>query len=119
MNHVLDLEAAADAAEALKVADAVAARLAETAVARDRAGGTARAERGLLRQSGLLRLSIPRDLGGWGADWPQTMRIVRRLARVDGSLAHLFGFHHLLVATVRLFGDERQARAAYAETVGH
>src|SRR5579884_2996726 len=98
------------------VADALAARLAETAVARDRAGGTARAERRLIRESGLLRLSIPRELGGWGAGWRTTMGIVRRLARVDGSLAHLFGFHHLLVATVRLFGDERQWRAAYADT---
>jgi alkylation response protein AidB-like acyl-CoA dehydrogenase len=103
-------------ADADAVADTVAARLAETAVARDRAGGTARAERALLRQSGLLRLSIPRELGGWGADWSATMRIVRRLARVDGSLAHLFGFHHLLVATVRLFGEPRQWRAAYADT---
>ncbi|HSZ82768.1 MAG TPA: acyl-CoA dehydrogenase family protein [Polyangia bacterium] len=97
-------------------ADRVARALAETAVARDRAGGTARRERGLLRDSGLLSLSIPRVFGGAGANWATTLSVVRRLARVDGSLAHLFGFHHLLLATVRLFGEERQWRAAYAES---
>jgi len=94
----------------------IVAALAETAVERDRAGGTARRERALIRESGLLALSIPRDFGGAGADWAETMRAVRRIAEVDGSLAHLFGFHHLLVATVRLFGEERQWRDAYEGT---
>lgn len=107
------------AEDAMAAADLLAAHLAETAVARDRAGGTARAERAMIRKSGLLRLSIPRELGGWGAAWSETMQVVRRLARVDGSLAHLFGFHHLLVATVRLFGEERQWRAAYTDTARH
>jgi alkylation response protein AidB-like acyl-CoA dehydrogenase len=100
-----------------ELADRVSAELAATAIARDRAGGTAKAERDLLRRSGLLGLSIPISFGGAGASWTETMRVVRRLARVDGSLAHLFGFHHLLVATVRLFGDERQWSGTYAETV--
>ena len=94
----------------------VARALAATAVARDRAGGTAKRERAALRESGLLGLSIPRELGGAGASWATTLSVVRRLARVDGSLAHLFGFHHLLLATVRLFGEERQWRDAYVET---
>jgi alkylation response protein AidB-like acyl-CoA dehydrogenase len=96
--------------------DRVARALAETAVERDRAGGTARHERALIRASGLLGLSIPRAFGGAGSSWATTLAVVRRLARVDGSLAHVFGFHHLLVATVRLFGDEPQWRAAYSET---
>jgi alkylation response protein AidB-like acyl-CoA dehydrogenase len=108
--------AAFDAAE---VAEHLATELGATAVARDRAGGTAKAERDRLRASGLLALSIPSQFGGVGAPWAQTMRIVRRLARVDGSLAHLFGFHHLLVATVRLFGDELQWAHAYAQTARH
>ena len=105
--------------DATAVAERVAAELAATAVARDRAGGTAKAERDRLRASGLLALSIPSQFGGHGATWAETMRVVRRLARVDGSLAHLFGFHHLLVATVRLFGDELQWSQAYAQTARH
>jgi alkylation response protein AidB-like acyl-CoA dehydrogenase len=102
--------------EPATVADRVARALAETAVARDRAGGTALRERALLRESGLLALSIPRAQGGAGASWATTLSVVRRLARVDGSLAHLFGFHHLLLGTVRLFGEERQWREAYTES---
>ena len=100
----------ADAAERL------ARALAGTAVERDRRGGTAKEERDLIRASGLLGLSIPRAFGGAGASWSETLAVVRRLARSDGSLAHLFGFHHLLVATVRLFGHEDQWRPAYEET---
>jgi alkylation response protein AidB-like acyl-CoA dehydrogenase len=92
------------------------AALGATAVERDRVGGTALHERALLRESGLLGLSIPRAYGGHGANWGETMRAVRRIAEVDGSLAHLFGFHHLLLATVRLFGDERQWQEAYRST---
>jgi alkylation response protein AidB-like acyl-CoA dehydrogenase len=97
----------------------LAAALAENAVERDRRGGTAKAERDRIRASGLLGLSIPTGEGGEGASWAETLRVVRRLAAVDGSLAHLFGFHHLLLATVRLFGAEAQWRGAYAGTIAH
>jgi alkylation response protein AidB-like acyl-CoA dehydrogenase len=100
----------------LAAASALADRLAQTAAARDLAGGTAKTERDLVRASGLLTLSIPTDLGGAGAGWPEVMQVVRRLARVDSSIAHLFGFHHLLVATVRLFGTPEQARHYLGET---
>ncbi|HSI57620.1 MAG TPA: acyl-CoA dehydrogenase family protein [Ideonella sp.] len=91
--------------------DAVCAELARTAAERDRAGGTAFDQRRLLRESGLLALAVPAALGGAGADWPLVFRGVRRLAQVDSSMAHLFGFQHLQVATVLLFGaDEQQQR---------
>ena len=67
-------------------------RFAATAAERDRQGGTPKIERDALRQSGLLALSIPKELGGLGAQWDQTLEAVRRLARVDSSLAHVFGF---------------------------
>jgi alkylation response protein AidB-like acyl-CoA dehydrogenase len=81
---------------------------AQTAAARDKAGGTAFHERNLLRESGLLRLSVPVDLGGMGAPWSTTLDVVRRMAQVDSSLAHLFAFHHLQLATIRLFGSPDQ-----------
>lgn len=87
-------------------AEQLAADFARTAVARDRAGGTAKAERDQLRDSGLLTISIPRAYGGYGLDWQDTLRIVRIIARADSAVAHLFGFQHLLLATIRLFGDQ-------------
>src|SRR4051794_22199478 len=101
------------------IADALAAELAVDAIARDRRGGTPKRERDRLRQSGLLRLIIPTSLGGWGAGWPETLRIVRRLARVDSSIAHVFGFQHLLLATVRLFGTRSQWTQLWRDTAEH
>lgn len=95
----------------------VAQALASTAVERDEHGGTAKAERDLLRRSGLLTLSIPKEHGGLGVNWRDTLEVVREFARVDSSLAHLFAFHHLLLATTRLFGQPSQWRAWHEETV--
>ena len=101
--------------DALASAADLARALAENAAVRDARGGTAKAERDLIRRSGLLTMSTPREHGGLGAGWADTQRAVRILARADGSLAHLFGFHHLLLATVRLFGHRAQSTRAYEE----
>ncbi|RZF27345.1 monooxygenase [Paraburkholderia sp. UYCP14C] len=93
--------------------------LASSAVERDRSGGTARAERALLRDSGLLRLSIPAKFGGFGESWAVTLDVVRQIAQVDGSLAHLFAFHHLQLATVHLFGHPEQIERWHTDTVKH
>ncbi len=99
--------------------ETLSARLAATAVERDKRGGTALAERALLRQSGLLTLSVPREYGGAGERWPTIYRIVRRLAAADSSLAHLYGFQHLQVATILLFGNPAQQRRYLRGTVAH
>jgi alkylation response protein AidB-like acyl-CoA dehydrogenase len=92
------------------------AQFAATAVERDERGGTPKAERDALRSSGLLSLSIPREYGGQGANWEQTLATVRDFARVDSSIAHVYGFHHLLLATVRLFGRAEQWQPWYEQT---
>jgi alkylation response protein AidB-like acyl-CoA dehydrogenase len=92
----------------LQIAQRLAANFAATAAERDERGGTPKSERDALRASGLLGLSIPVEFGGLGANWRQTLDIVRLLAQSDSSLAHVFGFHHLMLATVRLFARQRQ-----------
>ncbi|QBF27343.1 monooxygenase [Pseudomonas tructae] len=91
-----------------QIARELTTEFARTAVERDRQGGTPKAERDAIRSSGLLALSIPRDFGGLGGSWAQTFEVVREFARVDSSLAHVFGFHHLMLATVRLFATPAQ-----------
>lgn len=108
---------ALSAAEALALAEPVAQRLAETAIARDQAGGHARHERELIRASGLLALTIPGAHGGLGASWPTFYRVLRRLSQADSALAHLFGFHHLQLAGVLLFGSEAQQQRLLGQTV--
>lgn len=97
--------------------ESVRLALAETAVERDHVGGTAKRERDLLRASGLLTLSVPTELGGWGTDWQSVLDVVRRFAQVDSSVAHLFAFHHLLLATTRLFGLPMQWQPWLEQTV--
>lgn len=99
-----------DARGEASILDNLLFALATTAVERDREGGTAKRERDFIRESGLLQLSIPKELGGAGADWIDIFEIVRRVAAVDSSLAHLFAFHHLMIATLQFFGSEGQAR---------
>ena len=79
-----------------------------TAAARDQAGGTAKAERDLIRASGLLALTIPVELGGGGGDLADALDITRQMAAVDSSLAHLFAFHHFQLATLRFYAPRRQ-----------
>lgn len=97
--------------------EATAAALAATAVERDRKGGTAWAERQALRDSGLLKLAVPAAHGGPETPWPTIYRIIRRFAEVDSSLAHLFGFQHLQVASVALFGNPEQKSRYLGKTV--
>lgn len=80
----------------------------ETAVARDCQGGTAFEERQLFRDSGLLKLFLPKQFGGSGQDWPFVLRAVREIAGVDSSLAHVLGFQHLILATLQLLGTHQQ-----------
>jgi len=90
------------------IVEQLVARLAESAPQRDLLGGSPKAQRDDLRASGLLSLSIPLALGGLGGSWQDTLQVVRRLARVDSSVAHLFAFHHLMLATVQLYGQPAQ-----------
>ncbi len=92
----------------LEIARELATEFAVTAVERDNRGGTPKAERDALRASGLLALSIPHQFGGLDATWSETFEVVREFARVDSSIAHVFGFHHLMLATVRLFSTPAQ-----------
>src|ERR1700729_2338807 len=102
---------------AFEIADQLSRAFAQTAVERDRRGGTAKTERDLLRARGLLNLIIPSTLGGWGMDWLDTMKLIRLFARVDSSIAHLFGFQHLMLASVSLYGSRAQTEELFSETV--
>lgn len=100
--------APARAADTASAVQALAEQLAATAVERDRQGGHAAAERERIRASGLLRLSVPTQYGGAGASWSTVLAAVRTLAEADSALAHVFGFHHLQVAGVLLYGTPEQ-----------
>ena len=78
------------------------------AVQRDRDGGAPVEQIRLLKDAGIPSIQIPREYGGAGASWVTVFRIVRELAKVDGSLAHLYGYHHVALAGVYHYGSDSQ-----------
>ena len=100
----------------LKIAQHLAEQFALTAAERDKTGGNPKVERDLLRQSGLLSLSIPTQYGGQGADWKTIFQSIQIIAQVDSSVAHVYGFHHLLIATVQLFSQSEQYAPWFVQT---
>jgi alkylation response protein AidB-like acyl-CoA dehydrogenase len=109
---------ASDAAQSEARLDALIEALQSTAAERDRAGGHAAHEKQLVREAGLLTLAVPREYGGRGARWQTVFGTLRRIARVDSALGHLFGFQCLQVASVALWGDAQQRRRYLGGTAG-
>lgn len=101
----------------IKLACNLAQEFAATAIERDRVGGTPKAERDQIRQSGLLNLIIPQEYGGIGETWETTLQIVREFAKVDSSIAHVFSYHHLGVVAPHIFGKPEQKAYYYSQTV--
>lgn len=105
-----------NAAHPLAIAQKLAQQFATTAAERDKQGGNPKQERDLIRQSGLLGLAIPTQYGGQGADWKTVFQTIQTIAQVDSSLAHVYGFHHLLIATVQLFSQPEQYGKWFEQT---
>ncbi|MBB4112825.1 alkylation response protein AidB-like acyl-CoA dehydrogenase [Rhizobium sp. BK226] len=80
----------------------------QDAVERDKLGGRPIEQIRLLKESGLPSAQIPVGYGGRGASWLSILRVVREFARTDGSLAHLFGYHHLPLNLVLFRGSSAQ-----------
>lgn len=97
----------------------VAAVLATDAAARDRAGATPYAEIRLLKESGLVTLLGPTAHGGAGQDWPTAYRVVREVAKADGSIGQLLGYHYLWNWAARLVGTREQWEHVEAEAARH
>lgn len=106
-------------ASPMAIARQLAQEFATTVAERDLLGGTPKRERDALRRSTLLGLSIPRAYGGLGADWKLTLEVVRELAKADSSVAHVFAFHHLMLATVKLFSRPQQWEPWFEHTARH
>lgn len=95
----------------LERAQEVADILAVDAVARDRANEVPTAEVQLLKNAGLVTVLGPAVHGGAELRWETVLKIVRIIARADGSIGQLLGYHYLWAWAVRLVGTEPQIAA--------
>ncbi len=103
----------------LEIAIDLSQELAKTAVERDIQGGSPRDEIECLRQSGLLKLMVPKQYGGLGeTSWPKAYRIIRELAKADGSVGQLFGNHNNLTSALKSATPKQQQKYC-AATVEH
>jgi alkylation response protein AidB-like acyl-CoA dehydrogenase len=86
-----------------EAADELAATLRSDAAERDRAGAEPVREVALLKDSGLLTLLIPAELGGAGESWLAANAVTRIVAAADASVGHLLGYHYLQLWRGELF----------------
>jgi alkylation response protein AidB-like acyl-CoA dehydrogenase len=86
---------------------------ARDAVERDKAGGRPTEQIRLLKESGLLTILIPKQYGGAGEPYSTALRITREFAKVDGSLAHIYGYHFGPVHGAFIRGTPEQAADIY------
>lgn len=100
----------------IALAASLAKEFAKTAVERDDKGGSPTAELNRLRSSGLLKLLIPEEYGGFGQTWVTALKVVREIAKADGSLGQLLGYHYVNSVLPELNGTPEQKARFYSET---
>ncbi|MDF2442286.1 MAG: hypothetical protein JWR01_489 [Subtercola sp.] len=81
------------------------------ALERDRLGAAPHAEVALLKSSGLVTLLGPAAHGGGGQTWETAYAVIRTVARGDGSIGQLLGYHYLWAWAARLVATEEQIAA--------
>ncbi|WP_035984520.1 acyl-CoA dehydrogenase family protein [Leptolyngbya sp. KIOST-1] len=108
-----------DQASILATAKALSQELAANAVERDRTAGIPTYEVSRLRETGLLSLVIPQEYGGTGADLVTVYRVIKELAKADGSIGQLYGNHVGLVTLAHAIGTPAQKERDYRGTAQH
>ncbi|KEQ68147.1 acyl-CoA dehydrogenase NM domain-like protein [Aureobasidium namibiae CBS 147.97] len=82
--------------------------LARDAAARDHANKSPVAEVSLLKSSGLLKILGPVEYGGGGQSWEIGYKAIREVAKGDGSIGMLLGYHLLWSKTADIVGTDEQ-----------
>lgn len=103
----------------IAIATSLAEDFAETAIERDAQGGSPVAQLARLRESSLLKLHIPEEYGGLGGNWITALNVVREIAKADGSLGQLLGYHYVNSVTPQLFGTPEQKARYYTALAQH
>ena len=86
----------------------VAAILAEDAAVREKENKSPFAEIALLKSAGLIKLLGPTKYGGGGQGWDVAYKVIREVAKGDGSLGMLLGYHLLWSWTSAVVGTDEQ-----------
>lgn len=104
-------------AEAIEVARALAARLAQGAAARDSERRLPREEIEWFSQSGLWGITVPKAYGGAGVSFVTLTEVFKLISAADPSLGQLPQNHFGLVDVIALTGTEEQKRYLFGEVL--
>ncbi|KAI8826586.1 acyl-CoA dehydrogenase/oxidase [Fimicolochytrium jonesii] len=97
-----------NAAGWLSRAQKVSEIVATTAAQRDLDNTSPTAEVLLLKSSGLTKILGPVQYGGGGQEWDVAYKVIREVAKGDGSIGMLLGYHLLWSTTANVVGTEEQ-----------
>ena len=86
----------------------VAEILAQDVSIRDKENKSPFAEVSLLKSSGLTKVMGPSEYGGGRQTWEMAYKIIREIAKVDGSIGILLGYHLLWSTTANVVGTDEQ-----------
>ena len=86
----------------------VAAIFAEDVAKREKENKSPFAEVSLLKSSGLTKALGPLEYGGGGLSWDVAYKLIREVAKGDGSLGMLLGYHLLWSRTSSVVGTDEQ-----------
>ncbi|MDR0279650.1 MAG: SfnB family sulfur acquisition oxidoreductase [Paucimonas sp.] len=121
MSHVslphYDVPVIVDDAQALAIAEQIAARLQQDSILRDRERRLPHAELELFSRSGLWGISVPKAYGGAGVSNVTLARVIARIARADSSLGQIPQNHFYALEVLRVNGNEAQKQRLYAEVL--
>ncbi|MGM1063059.1 SfnB family sulfur acquisition oxidoreductase [Saccharothrix sp. Mg75] len=106
-----------DGAEALEVADRLAARFAEGAAERDARRLLPAGELAELSASGLLGITVPREHGGADVGTAVVTEVFRRLATADPNIAQIPQSHVVYVNALRHQGTPAQRAFFFTEVL--
>lgn len=100
-----------------EAADKLVDTLRADAAERDLAGADPTREVALLKESGLLTLLVPADLGGAGESWLTANTVTRMVSVADPNVGHLLGYHYLQLWRGELFDRPDLVTRLRRETV--
>ncbi|MFE9245976.1 SfnB family sulfur acquisition oxidoreductase [Nocardiopsis sp. NPDC006938] len=107
----------AHADDALRAARSLAPLVASGAAARDRERRLPHEEIHAVARSGLLGVTVPRDLGGAAVGAATVAEVLRLLGSADLSLAQILQPHFAFLNALRLRGGPRAAHRVYADVL--
>ncbi|MGY2049206.1 SfnB family sulfur acquisition oxidoreductase [Methylobacterium sp. JK268] len=107
----------ADDAEALRVAEALAARFRPGASERDRASLRPLDELDAFSQSGLWSINVPRQYGGPEVSYRTLARVIALISAADPAIGQIAQNHLGIVAAIRTVSDPDQQALLFGEVL--